>query len=66
MIRVTKPAGILCFSYGQHWFENEESGWQKVHEEMLETGLMKELFCEIDTYIPSQNISGLYFVCQKC
>ncbi len=65
MIRVTKSTGLLCFSYRQNWFENQESGWRKVHEEMIETGLMKQLLSEVDNYIPSQNISGLYFVCQK-
>ncbi|NES90711.1 MAG: class I SAM-dependent methyltransferase, partial [Okeania sp. SIO2B9] len=43
IIRVTKSAGLLCFSYRQHWFENQESGWKKIHEEMLEAGLMKQL-----------------------
>lgn len=66
IIRVTKSAGLLCFSYRQNWFENQESGWKKVHEEMIETGLMKQLFCEVDNYITIKNISGLYFVCQKC
>ncbi|WP_168186502.1 class I SAM-dependent methyltransferase [Hydrocoleum sp. CS-953] len=65
IIRVTKPAGILCFSYRQHWFENEDSGWKKVHEEMLETGLIKQILCEVDNYSIGRNLSGLYFVCQK-
>lgn len=29
MIRVTKSAGLLCFSYRKYWFENSESGWKK-------------------------------------
>ncbi|KYC41259.1 hypothetical protein WA1_22605 [Scytonema hofmannii PCC 7110] len=65
MIRVTKPSGLLCFSYRLNWFENEESGWKKTHEQLVKKGLMKELVRQIDAYIPSQNISGLYFVCQK-
>ncbi|MGB3512898.1 MAG: class I SAM-dependent methyltransferase [Microcoleaceae cyanobacterium] len=66
IIRVTKSAGLLSLSYRKNWFENQDSGWKKVHEEMLEAGLMKQLFCEVDNYITTQNISGLYFVCQKC
>ena len=73
MIRVTKPAGLLCFSYRKHWFDNQESGWKKIHEEMLITGLMKEILCEVNVYIYHQsiegleeNIDGLYFICQKC
>ncbi|NEO57447.1 MAG: class I SAM-dependent methyltransferase [Okeania sp. SIO3B5] len=66
MIRVTKSAGILCFSYRQHWFENEESGWKKIHEEMLETGLMKQLLFKVDNYSMERDISGLFFLCQKC
>ncbi len=65
MIRVTKPSGLLCFSYELNWFENEESGWKKTHERLVQKGLIKELVRQIDAYIPSQNISGLYFVCQK-
>ena len=65
MIRVTKPSGLLCFSYRLNWFENEESGWKKTHKQLVQKGLIKELVRQIDAYIPSQNISGLYFVCQK-
>ncbi len=65
MIRVTKASGLLCFSYRLNWFENEESGWKKTHERLVQKGLIKELVRQIDAYIPSQNISGLYFVCQK-
>lgn len=67
-IRVTKPAGMLCFSYRKHWFETEESGWKKVHEEMLEIGLMKQLSSEVDDYNTikkDEQFSGLYFVVQK-
>lgn len=46
---------------------------EKKHEEMLVKGLMKEILCEVGDYIPSQNINGLsedimglYFICQKC
>ncbi len=65
MIRVTKPGGLLCFDYELNWFENEERGWKKTHEHLVQKGLIKELVRQIDAYIPSQNISGLYFVCQK-
>ena len=65
MIRVTKPGGLLCFDYELNWFENQESGWKKTHEQLVQKGLIKELVRQIDDYIPSQNISGLYFVCQK-
>ncbi|MDJ0901519.1 MAG: class I SAM-dependent methyltransferase [Xenococcus sp. MO_188.B8] len=65
MIRVTKPIGLLCFSYRLNWFENEESGWKKTHKQLVQKGLIKELVRQIDAYIPSQNIIGLYFVCQK-
>ncbi len=65
MIRVTKPGGLLCFDYELNWFENQESGWKKTHEQLVQKGLIKELVRQIDAYIPSQNISGLYFVCQK-
>ncbi|MGB3641476.1 MAG: class I SAM-dependent methyltransferase [Rivularia sp. (in: cyanobacteria)] len=65
MIRVTKPGGLLCFSYRLNWFENEESGWKESHEQLVQKGLIKELVRKIDAYIPSQNVIGLYFVCQK-
>ena len=65
MISVTKPSGLLCFSYRLNWFENEESGWKKTHEQLVQNGIIKELLRQIDSYIPSRNISGLYFVCQK-
>ncbi|NES64297.1 MAG: class I SAM-dependent methyltransferase [Okeania sp. SIO2D1] len=73
MIRVTKSGGLLCFSYRKHWFDNQESGWKKIHEEMLRTGLMKEILSEVSVYIDRvnvnglrENIDGLYFICQKC
>lgn len=60
LVRITKKGGYIVYSVRKHFYENADSRFQTVEEELTKAGKWKLLTKREDEYLPDQNIKAFY------
>ncbi len=61
LVRITKKGGYIVYSVRKHFYEDSDSRFQKIEEELTEANQWKMLTKREDEYLPAQNIKAYYF-----
>ncbi|NEP45653.1 MAG: class I SAM-dependent methyltransferase [Okeania sp. SIO2H7] len=61
LVRVTKKGGYIVYSVRKHFYEDQESHFQIVEEELTKAKHWRMIAKIEDEYLPAQNIKGYYF-----
>lgn len=64
LVRITKKGGYIVYSIRKHFYEDQESHFQIVEEELTKAKHWKMIAKIEDEYLPAQNIKGCYFCFQ--
>ncbi|GGA35694.1 class I SAM-dependent methyltransferase [Okeania sp. KiyG1] len=61
LVRITKKGGYIVYSIRKHFYEDRESRFQIVEEELTKAKHWTMIAKIEDEYLPAQNIKGYYF-----
>ncbi|NEP88536.1 MAG: class I SAM-dependent methyltransferase [Okeania sp. SIO2C2] len=61
LVRITKKGGYIVYSVRKHFYEDQESRFQIVEEELTKAKHWTMIAKIEDEYLPAQNIKGYYF-----
>ena len=61
LVRVTKKGGYIVYSIRKHFYDDVDSQFQKVEEELTKAKKWKMIAKTEDEYLPVENIKGYYF-----
>ncbi len=61
LVRITKKGGYIVYSIRKHFYEDVESRFQAVEEELTKAEKWKMIAKREDEYLPVENIKGYYF-----
>jgi ubiquinone/menaquinone biosynthesis C-methylase UbiE len=61
LVRITKQGGYIVYSVRKHFYEDLDSRFQAVEEELTKAKKWKMIAKREDEYLPAQNIKGSYF-----
>lgn len=62
LLRVTKPGGHIVFSYRRPEYDNPQTGWSRLQQELVDQGCWRLRAEMSGDYFPPKNIDGKYFV----
>ena len=61
LVRITKQGGYIVYSVRKHFYENPDSRFQAVEEELTKDNKWKLIAKREDEYLPAEKIKGYYF-----
>ena len=61
LVRITKKGGYIIYSVRKHFYEDLDSRFKAVEEELTKANKWKNIAKIEDEYLPAQNIKGYYF-----
>ena len=64
LVRITKKGGYIVYSIRKHFYEDPDSRFQSVEEELTKTNQWKMITKIEDEYLPDQKIKAYYFTFQ--
>lgn len=66
LVRITKKGGYIVYSIRKHFYDDLDSNFQVVEEELTNEKKWKMIAKIEDEYLPTQNIKAYYFSFQVC
>ncbi|MEA5581598.1 class I SAM-dependent methyltransferase [Nodularia harveyana UHCC-0300] len=64
LVRITKNGGYIVYSIRKHFYEDKDTGFQAVEEELTKANQWKMIAKIEDEYLPTENIRAYYFTFQ--
>lgn len=64
LVRITKKGGYVVYSIRKHFYQDRESRFQIIEEELSKAKQWKMIAKVEDEYLPGQDIKGYYFCFQ--
>lgn len=61
LVRITKKGGYIVYSVRKHFYDDRDSQFQAVEEELTQAKKWKMIAKREDEYLPLQKIKGYYF-----